>query len=164
MTLPYFLELADYNIWANQEAAKWLENITPEQWTQPIVSSFGSIEATVFHMAGAEKLWCERLIKAPSPSFLSPDLQPSKDELLGIWKEASFQLREAVFGFDPSQLNAKFGFRRMNGEYMEVVYYQALAHIFNHSTYHRGQLLLLIKQAGVDKISSTDMLFYFNKT
>ncbi|MDZ4707855.1 MAG: DinB family protein [Saprospiraceae bacterium] len=164
MNLSYFIELADYNIWANKEAILWLENISPEQWAQPVVSSFGSIEATVFHLTGAEKLWRERLVKIQSPSFLSTELRVTKAELLGLWMEASVLLREAVFQFDPEQLNDVFGFRRLNGDYMELAYYQALAHIFNHSTYHRGQLLTLLKQVGYQKITSTDMLFFFKKS
>jgi len=161
MNHSYFIELAEYNIWANKEVNRWLENISPEQWTQPVVSSFGSIEGTVFHLAGAEKLWRERLVKIQSPSFLSSELRVTKDELLGLWMDASISLREAVFQLDPEQLYNVFGFRRLNGDYMELAYYQAFAHIFNHSTYHRGQILTLLKQVGYQKISSTDMLLFF---
>jgi len=164
MTLSYFIELADYNIWANREAIRWLENISDEQWSQSVVSSFGTIEATVFHIAGAEKLWYERLIKIQSPAFLPSDINAPKTDLLSKWAKASIQLKEAVGKLDPQQLKSILAFKRLNGEHMELPYYQALAHIFNHSTYHRGQLLVLLKQVGYQEISSTDMLFFFRKS
>lgn len=163
MTLSYFIELADYNIWANREAIQWLENITPAQWSQPIVSSFGSIEATVIHLAGAEKLWRERLVNIHPATLLPGDLNISKTELLDLWRTASVQLKDAVLQLVPNQMQSIMAFKRLNGEPVEMEYYHALAHIFNHSTYHRGQLLTLLKQAGHQDISSTDMLVYFRK-
>ncbi|WP_430270522.1 DinB family protein, partial [Pseudoalteromonas piscicida] len=43
MNKNYFLELAEYNIWANQTVSGWLEQISEEQWTMPLVSSFNSV-------------------------------------------------------------------------------------------------------------------------
>ena len=35
-----------------------------------------------------------------------------------------------------------------NGKTGQMLYYQTFAHIVNHSTYHRGQLVTLLRQAG----------------
>ncbi len=61
MTKSYFIELADYNIWANDIVHSWFDKISDEQWEQPMVSSFKSIAETSVHTAGAEKIWLERL-------------------------------------------------------------------------------------------------------
>jgi len=39
------------------------------------------------------------------------------------------------------------------------VKYKLLLHVVNHGTYHRGQVITMIKQAGGDVVS-TDLLFY----
>jgi uncharacterized damage-inducible protein DinB len=35
-----------------------------------------------------------------------------------------------------------------------------LLHIFNHATYHRGQLVTMLRQAGEKKIPGTDMITF----
>ena len=42
MNKPYFLELAQYNIWANQKMTNWLSQISKEQWSQKLIGSFDS--------------------------------------------------------------------------------------------------------------------------
>ncbi|MBL0200663.1 MAG: hypothetical protein IPP81_11100 [Chitinophagaceae bacterium] len=36
--------------------------------------------------------------------------------------------------------------------------YQMLHHVFNHASYHRGQLVTMLNQLGADKIPGTDFL------
>jgi len=38
--------------------------------------------------------------------------------------------------------------------------YQMLQHVFNHATYHRGQLVTMLRQLGQDKIPDTDFYTY----
>jgi len=41
--------------------------------------------------------------------------------------------------------------------------YEILSHVFNHSTYHRGQLVTLFRQVGFTDVTSTDLLLYYRK-
>ena len=77
MTKNYFIQLADYNIWANDIVHSWFDKITGEQWEQPIVSSFDSIAATALHIAGAETIWLDRLNNAAAPVWLPAVLKGS---------------------------------------------------------------------------------------
>ena len=38
--------------------------------------------------------------------------------------------------------------------------YQMLLHLFNHNTYHRGQLVTILQQLGVPVIPGTDFIIY----
>ena len=46
MNKSYFIELAQYNIRANYIVISWLQQISEQQWKQPVVSSFNSITET----------------------------------------------------------------------------------------------------------------------
>lgn len=164
MTKQYFIELASYNIWANDIVIGWLEKISEEQWNQPIVSSFGNIGATVLHIAGAEKVWLDRFEKVESPVWLPNVYKGGKEELIGIWKKASADLKNRMETFDEKMLSETLRLKRLNGEWNEVPYFAAFAHIFNHSTFHRGQIVTMLRQAGFTGVSSTDMLGYFRKS
>jgi uncharacterized damage-inducible protein DinB len=39
-----------------------------------------------------------------------------------------------------------------------------LLHIFNHNTYHNGQLVTMLRALGVDKIPSTDFIAWTRLT
>ncbi|MBK6500726.1 MAG: hypothetical protein IPG00_22325 [Saprospiraceae bacterium] len=56
MTQQYFLDIAKYNQWANTKVIEWLNSLTDDQWTQPLVSSFPSIAETVLHIVAAEQV------------------------------------------------------------------------------------------------------------
>ena len=162
MTNAYFIELAEYNIWANNITLSWLNRISDDQWKAPIISSFNSVEETVLHLAGAEKLWLDRLHKVTDLVPLVKTFKGDRNELLKIWSDASNDLKMFVDAFDENELKTLLKFKRLNGvEYIQP-YYQVLAHIFNHSTYHRGQLVTMLRQTGYTDISSTDMLVFFS--
>lgn len=161
MTKQYFIELADFNVWANNIVHSWLDTVTDEQWEKPIVSSFNSIGETVLHIAGAEITWLDRLKNVSAPIWLPQVFKGSKEELLEIWKKASTDLKVFVENFDDKDLDQPMIFKRLNGEENRMPYYQVFAHVFNHSTYHRGQLVTMLRQAGYTEVRSTDMLMYF---
>ena len=96
MNKKYFLELADYNIWANKIAIDWLNLINDEQWKQAIPSSFSSIEQTAIHIAGAEKIWIDRWTNIQNPVFLSAEFKGTKNDLITIWKKSSADLKSFI--------------------------------------------------------------------
>ena len=163
MTKPYFIELAEYNNWANDLVHSWLDNITDEQWEKPVISSFNSIGETVLHIAGAETIWLDRLNRLPSPVWLPSVFKGTRNEIGEVWKKASAGLKKSVEDFNESAMMEKLIFKRINGEQYEMPHYQVFAHIFNHSAYHRGQLVTMLRQVGFTNVSSTDMLGFFRK-
>ena len=165
MTKTYFTEVANYNIWANNIVFSWLEKISDEQWTQHVVSSFNSIQETVLHVIGAETMWLMRLTKEPVENqvWLPNTFKGTKDEHIVLWKKSSLGLKDFVEGFDENEMQTRLDFKRLNGEPYSMPYFELLAHVFNHSTYHRGQLVTMLRQVGFTDVGSTDMLGYFRK-
>jgi len=163
MTKEYFIELAEYNIWANNIVLSWLDKIMDEQWEMHVVSSFNNIAETVLHITSAETIWLERLNKVESPVWLQSSFKGTRKEIIELWKNASAGLKKFTDGFNESALMDKLVFRRINGDRYEMPHYQVFAHIFNHSTYHRGQLVTMLRQVGYTNVGSTDMLGFYRK-
>ena len=161
MTKQYFIELADFNIWANDIFCSCLEKISNEQWNEKIISSFNSIQETVLHIISAETAWLERLQKKEKVTWLQMEFKGSKEEHIVLWKKASKQLKDFIVSFDESKMNDMFSFKRFNGEENTMKYYEVFAHTFNHSTYHRGQVVTMLRQAGFTNIQSTDLLGFY---
>jgi uncharacterized damage-inducible protein DinB len=161
MTKAYFTEIARYNIWANNKIIYWIQQLSEAQWKTELTSSFPSVEATCLHIAGAEKIWLERWIGQKEIHFLTASFNGSKDDLISIWQKASNDITTFIVDLPEQDLSNRFGFTRLNGDAFTMQFYQSIAHVLNHSTYHRGQLITLLRQVGFTQVASTDLLNYF---
>jgi len=156
-----FTELADYIIWTNNIAMEWLNQINNEQWNQLIISSFSSIRQTAVHIVSAQKIWIDYWGNIPHPVFLSAKFEGTKDELIEIWKETSTHLKDFIEEYPEENYLKEITFKWPRGEEGRMEFWQAFSHMINHSTYHRGQLVTLLRQAGFIKLSSTDLATYY---
>jgi uncharacterized damage-inducible protein DinB len=162
MTKQYFKELAEYNLWANTIVCSWLEQINDEQWNKEIISSFNSLQETVLHIISAEYAWLQRFKKQPF-DWLQSTYKGTKEEHIELWKKTSTELKSFVDGFDENNLNTNLDFKRLNGDAYSMPYYQLFAHVVNHATYHRGQLVTMLRQAGFTNVSATDLLGIYRR-
>jgi uncharacterized damage-inducible protein DinB len=162
MNRNYLVQLANFNHWADSKVIEWLGDINDKQWEQVNTSSFSSIRETAVHIASAEKVWFENWLRVPGPVFLSMEFRGTKNELIEIWKRSSAGITAFVEGCaeDVYLQPVYFKYPR-GGRTGNMAFWQTVAHVVNHSTYHRGQLVTLLRQAGFVNLSSIDMATYF---
>jgi uncharacterized damage-inducible protein DinB len=53
-------------------------------------------------------------------------------------------------------------YRNLRGQFYAYPLWQQLAHVVNHSTYHRGQVTTMLRQLGAAPVSS-DLLLYYDE-
>ena len=143
MNRKYFLELADYNLWANNIAIEWLKQINNEQWEQITISSFSSIRQTAIHIASAGKIWIDYWEKVPAPVFLSLEFKGTKNDLIEIWEKSSLDLKNLIDKYPEENYHKPVAFKWPGGADGKMEFWQSFAHMLNHSTYHRGQMVTL---------------------
>lgn len=161
MNKNYFIELADYNLWANKIVCNWLEQISELQWNQEVVSSFNSIQQTTLHIISAEKAWLERFQNKENIVWLQSSFKGTKEEHIALWLQTSGELNKYISEFAEDRLEEKLEFKRINGEVYTMPYYQLFAHVVNHAAYHRGQLVTMLRQTGFTNVQSTDLLSFY---
>jgi uncharacterized damage-inducible protein DinB len=152
------VQYARYNQWAHKKLLDLIRTLSAEQQHTTIPSSFDSLYKTVFHVWSAEFLWLTRL-------NLEPPLKISGDRFNGSMEDLATAL-ETVDGqwvgwFDDkadSQLTRLIHYTNIAGQSFSQPYDLLLHHIFNHSTYHNGQLVTMLRASGIDKIPSTDFV------
>ncbi|MCC8409152.1 DinB family protein [Mucilaginibacter sp. UR6-1] len=157
----YFLKLAEYNIWANNRAISWLKLIDEEQWEQKTTSSFASIRETAIHIASAEKIWVDFWTKVAAPVYLSAGFNGTKDELIEIWQKASKDIKTHLENYPEDELEHQVTFVYPRGGEGQMAFWQTFSHIINHSTYHRGQLVTLLRSSGFTDLTNTDLATYY---
>ena len=153
-------QLAAYNFWANQKVFETILVLPEEKQKAELPSSFKSIYATVLHMWNAESVWWQRMklqerIVAPSEHFKG-SMQELTNELLQqnrLWIEWIDAASDAA-------LDHVFQYQTAKKEQFKQPVYQMLLHVFNHGTYHRGQLINMLRQLGVEKLPQTDFIVW----
>ncbi len=148
-------QYAAYNLWAHQTMFECIAQLSEEQISQEIISSYPSIFKTVLHLLDAESMWWQRLkleenVVRPSDSFTG-DFAELQKKLL----QQSALYDQWVGNASEPQLQHVFAYRR-NKEQFKMQVSNMLLHIFNHHSYHRGQLITMLRQLGITKIPSTD--------
>jgi uncharacterized damage-inducible protein DinB len=161
MTKAFLIEFSDYNSWANGIVCDWLHQISDQQWEHEVVSSFSSIQATVLHIISAEHIWLQRMNMVENTEWLADTYKGTRAQLIVMWIQASEKLKKFALDFNENNLPVKFNFRLLNKELDTLPFYQVFAHVFNHSTFHRGQLIIMLRQVGYTQVRSTDMLEFF---
>ncbi len=162
MTKKYLTEIADYSNWADNAIIKWLEQINDEQWEKEIESSFNSIAKTAIHIVSAKKIWIDFWRNVPDPVFLSAEFKGTKNELIEIWKKTMDDYKKFIEIYHEDNYTEIISFK-VRGEEWKMEFAETVLHQNNHATYHRGQLVTMLRQAGFNSFSNTDLATYFVK-
>ena len=111
-------------------------------------------------MLDAEKIWWQRMkleerIVVPSENF-----KGTMKELVTELQQQSKQFEQWIIATPESAFDHVFQYYNKKKEHFKMPIYQMLHHVFNHGTYHRGQLVNMLRQHGVEKIPQTDFSFW----
>lgn len=151
------VQYATYSQWAHKRLLDMINSLSADQHHETVASSFNSLYKTVFHIWEAESLWFVRLnekaAKAPGGSF-----DNSMKQLSSALELVDQQWIDWVLEKTDSQLTEKLQYTNKAGQ----TFYQAidilLTHIFNHNTYHNGQLVTMLRSLKVENIPGTDFV------
>jgi uncharacterized damage-inducible protein DinB len=157
----YFIELAEFSHWADDRVMTWLSQITDETWNKEALSSFGSIRDTAVHIVSAQKIWLDFWTNAQQPIYLSSEFTGSREELIDIWKATSTALKHFIAQYPIAAYSSEIQVRKPNGEMNTMEFRKTFPHMINHSTYHRGQLVTLLRQVGFLNLSNTDLFTFY---
>ena len=162
MNKKYFIELADYLCWADNKVISWINAINEQQWNQQACSSFNSIRNTAVHMVSAEKIWIDFWTRVDSPVYLSAQFEGSKKDLTDIWLRTSARLQEFIDKYPEEKYQDLVRVGKPNGEVAQMSFWRTFPHMVNNTSYHRGQIVTLLRQAGFSDLSNTDLFTYYN--
>jgi uncharacterized damage-inducible protein DinB len=157
------IQLAAYNSWANQKLIPCILALPEEKWQQTIPSSFDSFEKTLLHMWDAESNWWQRLKLQENIIPPSANFKGSMRELTSALQHQNKLWETWIGNASPAALEHVFMYQNSKREPFKMQVVQMLVHVFNHGTYHRGQLVTMLRQIGVDKIPMTDFAIWVRK-
>jgi uncharacterized damage-inducible protein DinB len=161
MTIDDIHLFYEYDRWANNKVFHAVSALTSEQFTRDLGGSFRSVRDTLVHIIGGGWGWLTYW-KAPSHSsvFLT-DLWNRHDVLFNSvnfpdltsvklkWAELEQEQLEFVNGVTSGSLNKMFPVRTTQISLASLMF-----HLVNHSTYHRGQISLMMRQLHAEPVAT----------
>src|SRR5262245_44273365 len=155
MTTAEVRHLFTYTEWANARVLGAVEKLPPEELLRDVRISHKSILGTLLHMAGADWMWLERW-HANSPigqnvwAGWTPDDARSLQQVREKWEAVVSRRNVYLSSISDADLDREFGYRRFTGEAYSLPLGHQMQHVINHATLHRGQIVGMIRQLGVE--------------
>lgn len=154
-------DLYSYHRWANERVLEAVRPLSEEEFTRTLGSSFPSIRDTLVHLLSADRVWLSRW-EGKSPRVMMPAgwAAMGYDGLRARWSEVEELQRRFVDGLTEVRLDEVLAYTTMGGSAQEAPFAQMLRHVVNHASYHRGQVVTMLRQLGFPG-ASTDLILYY---
>ncbi len=151
-----------YMLWADRVILRSLREVTPEDLLRDTGSSFPSLLQTIAHIAGAEKIWLSRFLGTGLDHFPTENDFTELIPLLVSWEETAAGIEAFLAGLTDEQLEASLAWANSRGEAFNRPLWQPVFHLVNHSSYHRGQIVTMLRQMGYEA-AGTDLIYFLQE-
>ena len=161
MTVRDLERMYDYGYWANRKLVPVLAQLTPEQFTQDVAGSYGSVRNTLVHIMSAEWGWLDRCGGPKRGPILKSEDYPTLASLLETWGVVETHVRAFLASLNDADLlrNVEFRLPQMSDRAHVMRLGDLLQHAANHAVHHRGQVALLLRVLGYAP-GNFDLLVY----
>lgn len=140
-----------YDLWANTRTVERLKRESDAVLDRHVKSSFPSLRLTLNHVRDAGNTWHQRLFGQPVTG-----LGGGIDSLLKV----GVSMNDAVRGLSEQGLQEVVTYATSKGERFTQPRWQLLLHCFNHASYHRGQVITIMRQLDLAEVPNTDLVAY----
>lgn len=136
MTVADYNRLFRYEFWANRAVA---ESLTTGH--EAAITLFA-------HILASQRLWLDRLTGSPQampvwPTLSAHDCRRLLEELENDWSMF-------LDGLSEERLSTTFDYVNTKGQAWTSSVSDTLTHLITHSCYHRGQIALRMREAGIE--------------
>lgn len=149
-----YIDYAAYNIWANNRLINNLSEQNDELLNRELTGSFPTIRATILHLWLAETGWLSRIKGNGWETSNVTEFSGSNKELFALWQTTSLNFKNFI---ETTDLEKQILFEH-KGEKFSIPVREIAQTVFNHGSYHRGQLVMMMRQLGISDISQTDYI------
>jgi len=144
-----FDRLFAYDGWANRECLRAIQaGAGSSGATASGGTLLGSVVGRMAHILSAERLWLERIRRVPQSMEVWPG--STLEECEALAEEMASAWREYLAKLAANGLEETIGYKNSKGETWRSRVEDVLTHVIMHSAYHRGQIALEMRAAGME--------------
>jgi uncharacterized damage-inducible protein DinB len=158
--------LYEFDRWANNRVLHAASTLSVEQFTRDLGGSFPSVHDTLVHIISGEWGWLS-IWKEPSlssafvtdlwtriDSLFSPNAFPDLAAVRAKWAEVEREQVDFVNRVTNESLQNMLAVRET-----QISLAHLMQHLANHSTYHRGQISLMLRQLASKPLATDFAMF-----
>lgn len=161
MDITQLHDWMQFHTWRVHKICDHLANFPNMAFLQPIKGSFPSFSHLLGHMASAESIWLARMNNTVE-KFPKYDYFENVDVAANTWKDVAAQLIQKLNTLSQEDLSGSFSYENNSGKTFSNRYDEALYHLFDHTTYHTGQIAWIYRQFDIAPVS-TNYIFYLRE-
>jgi len=160
LSVPDLRTLYAFNAWARARMLDAVAQLDEAAYRRDLGNSFASVHSTLVHILGAEEIWLSRWCGETPAALISPDAFGSFGEVRQRWDELEAALRGFLAGLTDEGVLRVIRYRDTRGNDHATPLWQMMQHVVNHSTYHRGQVMTMLRQLGGTP-EATDLIAFY---
>ena len=161
MNKSQIIDLYSYHEWANKKLLIAVSQLENEEFIQDLSSSFKSIRDTMVHILGAEELWLSRWVGEQGRALLNSDDFPTYSSLSDRWDGFRNQIDRFLVTLTEEDLLQEISYKNLKGIPYTLELWKQMLHVINHSSFHRGQAVTMLRQLKKQP-PSLDLISYYN--
>jgi len=152
--VEYFQLLARYNTVANDRVYAACAALDDAQYRRDSAASFGSIHRTLNHIMVGDRIWMGRFEGVASGiTRLDALLYDDLPALAEARRREDRRIEEYTARLTAETVASTLHYTNMAGRQFDDSMAMLLGHMFNHQTHHRGQIHVMLSEAGVRGLS-----------
>ena len=159
MTHEEVTDLFQFDQWATGKILEAVAALSREQYERDLGSSFGGIRGTLLHLYSAARNWLARWKGREPAGVVTAEEVSTLSALVEHWNRLTEERDEFLRSLSQEQLVQPLSDRDAKGS--ELLYRQ-MQHVVNHASYHRGQVVTMLRQLGIQP-PSTDLIRYYRQ-
>jgi uncharacterized damage-inducible protein DinB len=159
LTMDLITEFLRHNTMMNDRLLAACRSLTPEQLSATAAGTYGTVGATLVHIANAQEGYAARLLEAERPGRLDEDPFPGFDALAGRFAHGNERLEEAATRAGSDRQVTVTGDGPPGAWWMPVTLF--LLQAVNHGTEHRSQVATVLTQLGVEPPEMDGWAYFF---
>ena len=117
----------------------------------------------MLHIWDAQIIWLSRLQGQSLASFPSKSFQGNVNSVLEGLVRQSSEFSTYLEGQNEAFFAGMISYSTTSGTTYQQIAGELLLHCFNHSTYHRGQIITIAHQMNWNDFPATDYIFYLRR-
>jgi uncharacterized damage-inducible protein DinB len=159
--VAHFTLLARYNAWATARLLRTVAALPEAVYRRDVGLFFCSVHGTLNHLlVGEHLLWFVRFAEGRSPRVaLDHEAEPDRLQLAERLRAGAARWEPLIAALAPARWAGTLDYTTTRGEVASLPFAATLAHVFNHSTHHRGQVTAALSALGV-AVPELDLVYH----
>lgn len=152
------LKLIRYNIWAHRKLLEQVKNFTQDDFSKEIGGSFPSLQKTFHHVLESDWIWTHRFKGIPLVTLPTDWHTDNAAAIQNVWYPLQDQMQELTKDLAREEFR-ELRFTTRSGDTYQMAFLDLVIHVANHGTYHRGQIVNMIRALGEKPVNTDYFIF-----